>query len=531
MKRIVLDMRMSRKVMLAPMAAILCLLTVGWEAYNGLNRQRAAVGNIISRFQMHDATGTTENELTYVHASLYRLLEWTAARYDPAKVDALGKEQMRKLASALDRIDRSLQSKTLTAEERELHLKLLAQTKEYQEKALGVVDLASGDLITATMYMSIADEKFLELNATLNALEEIEKRLSKEEHEASVASFGRVMSILLAVLASAVVVSMAASVFVSRIVTSSLTDAVRVSDRISEGDLTVEIESSTKDEIGQLRSAMRNMVVKLQSVVADVKNASSNVASGSQQLSSGANQMSQGAAEQAATAEEASSSVTQMSNTIAQNADNALATERIAQKSAADAAESGKAVSDTVAAMKSIAAETAIIQEIAYQTNLLALNAAIEAARAGAQGKGFAVVASEVRKLAERSQKAAGAIGKLSASSIEVAERAGRMLVKLVPDIERTAELVQEISAASREQSAGASQMNSAIQQLNQVTQQNASAAEEVSATAEELSAQAQQLQSAVEFFKVSGRERLVRRAKADGPRDVQVFQLPAQQV
>jgi methyl-accepting chemotaxis protein len=206
-----------------------------------------------------------------------------------------------------------------------------------------------------------------------------------------------------------------------------------------------------------------------------------------------------------------------MSVTIRQNADNALQTEKIAQKSAADAAESGKAVTETVAAMKNVASEIAIIEEIAYQTNLLALNAAIEAARAGEQGKGFAVVASEVRKLAERSQKAAGEIAKLSTSSIAVAEKAGRMLVKLVPDIEKTSELVQEISAASREQSSGADQMNSAILDLNKVTQQNAGAAQEVSATAEELSAQAEQLQVAIEFFKVDRGGRPALAATAGG--------------
>jgi methyl-accepting chemotaxis protein len=535
MKRFILDMKMSRKVMLAPMVGVLCLLALGVEAYYGLGQQRAAAGSIIARFETHDATSTTETELTYVHASLYRLLEWTAARYDQAKIDALGREQMSTLARASDRIHRSLESQTLTAEERGLYQTLLAQTDEYQGKALEVVDLATGDLITATMFMSGTDEKFLALTATLNTLQEIERRLSKEEHEVSLASFGRVMKILLLVLACAVVLSIAVSVFVSRIVTTSLIEAVRVADRISDGDLTVAIESVSRDEIGQLRAAMRNMVGRLQSVVAGVKSASTNVASGSLQLSSGAAQMSQGASAQAASAEEASSSVTQMSTTIRQNADNALQTEKIAQKSAADAAESGKAVSETVAAMKNIAAEIAIIEEIAHQTNLLALNAAIEAARAGSQGAGFAVVASEIRKLAERSQKAAGEIAKLSTSSIAVAEKTGRLLVKLVPDIQRTAALVQEITAASREQSTGANQMNSAIQQLNEVTQHNAGAAEEVSATAQELSAQAEQLQIAVEFFRVEGGERQLHKATpgngaASAP-GAHLFRLPAARV
>jgi methyl-accepting chemotaxis protein len=506
MMRFILDMRMSRKMMLAPMVAILCLLALGVEAYRGLTTQREAAASIVASFRSHDATSTTEVELTNVHASLYRLLEWTAAKYDQAKIDALAREQASSLARATDRIQRSLAAPSLTDEERKLIQTALAETKEYEEKVREVVDLASGDLVTATMFMSSADEKFLALGATLNALEEIETGLSQKVHQASQASFDRVLTVLLAVLASAVVLSVAVTLFVSRVVTGSLTEAFRVADRISGGDLTVAIESSSGDEIGQLRAALKNMVAKLQAVVVDVKSASTNVASGSQQLSSGAAQMSQGASEQASSAEEASSSVTQMSTTIRQNADNARATEQIAQKSAADAAESGKAVSATVAAMKNVAAEIAIIEEIAYQTNLLALNAAIEAARAGEQGMGFAVVASEVRKLAERSQKAAGEIAKLSTSSIAVAERAGQMLVKLVPDIEKTAQLVQEISAASREQSSGADQMNSAIQALNGITQQNAGAAQQVSATAEELSAQAEQLEVAVAFFKVDGR-------------------------
>jgi methyl-accepting chemotaxis protein len=192
----------------------------------------------------------------------------------------------------------------------------------------------------------------------------------------------------------------------------------------------------------------------------------------------------------------------QMTSNIRQNADNAQQTEKIALKSATDARDGGKAVSETVAAMKEIAGKISIIEEIARQTNLLALNAAIEAARAGEHGKGFAVVASEVRKLAERSQAAAGEISHLSTTSVEVAERAGEMLTKLVPDIQRTAELVQEISGASNEQNSGAEQINKAIQQLDQVIQQNASASEEMASTAEELSSQAEHLQESIAFFK-----------------------------
>ena len=270
---------------------------------------------------------------------------------------------------------------------------------------------------------------------------------------------------------------------------------------VASGNLLVDLnERSAEDE---LMRALAVMVKKLVEVVSEVKTASDNVTSGSSQLSAGSEQLSQGASEQAASAEEASSSMEQMTSNIKQNADNAHQTEKIAVKSAENAKEGGAAVVRTVQAMKDIAGKINIIEEIARQTNLLALNAAIEAARAGEHGKGFAVVASEVRKLAERSQKAAGEISELSASSVEVAEKAGELLGKMVPDIQKTAELVQEISAASREQDTGAEQINKAIQQLDTVIQQNASAAEEMAATAEELSSQATQLQDTIAFFRL----------------------------
>ena len=279
--------------------------------------------------------------------------------------------------------------------------------------------------------------------------------------------------------------------------------------RLSDGDLTIELQAERDDEIGLLVETVNKTVTKLKEIVTSVQDAADNVASGSQQLSAGSEQLSQGTTEQAAAAEQASSSTEEMNATIKQNADNAFQTEKIAIQSSADATESGKAVIEAVTAMKDIAGKISIIEEIARQTNLLALNAAIEAARAGEHGKGFAVVASEVRKLAERSQAAAGEISKLSTMSVEIAERAGSMLSKLVPDIHKTAELVQEISAASKEQAGGSSQIDAAIQQLNQVIQHNAGGAEEMASTAEELSSQAEQLQSTISFFKVADVDRI----------------------
>ena len=283
--------------------------------------------------------------------------------------------------------------------------------------------------------------------------------------------------------------------------TVNLNATATVADAIAAGDLTVEASRmSDKDRLG---IALERMLEKLRNVVSEAISAAQNVSSGSQELSASAEQLSQGATEQASAAEEASSSMEEMAANVKQNADNASQTEKIARKSSLDAEASGAAVSRAVKAMETIAEKITIVQEIARQTDLLALNAAVEAARAGEHGRGFAVVASEVRKLAERSQAAAAEIGTLSSETVKSAQEAGEMLTRLVPDIKRTAELVEEITAACREQDVGSSQINQAIQQLDQVTQQNASASEEVSATSEQLTAQAEQLQSTISYFKI----------------------------
>jgi methyl-accepting chemotaxis protein len=289
----------------------------------------------------------------------------------------------------------------------------------------------------------------------------------------------------------------------------------RVLGLVAAGDLSQRVDIDCDGDHQRMKDAINGLIENLTGFAVGVGKAADQVTSGSQELSTSSEQVSQGASEQAASAEEASASMEEMAANIKQNADNAAQTEKIARQSSKDAEASGEAVARAVNAMRTIAEKISIVQEIARQTDLLALNAAVEAARAGEHGKGFAVVASEVRKLAERSQTAAAEIGALSGDTVKVAQDAGEMLIRLVPDIRKTAELVSEISAACREQDIGASQINEAIQQLDKVVQQNAAASEQISATSEELAAQAEELQTSIAFFRVSDAEERAPAAKA----------------
>jgi methyl-accepting chemotaxis protein len=276
--------------------------------------------------------------------------------------------------------------------------------------------------------------------------------------------------------------------------------------QIAAGDLTVNLPKRSEND--DLLQALNDMVGAITKIIEEIKTAADNVAVTSSEMSSTADTMSQGSSEQASSSEEVSSSMEQMVANIQQNTANARETEIIAQNAAKGITQGSKAMEMTVVAMKNIAEKISIIGEIARKTDLLAINAAIEAARAGEHGKGFAVVAAEVRKLAERSQIAANEIDEVSRNSVQIANRAGELLLQTVPSIERTAQLTQEIAAASMEQNSGADQVNKAVQQLNFVTQQNASASEEMATSAEELSSQAEIMRDVISFFKTEAQVR-----------------------
>ena len=348
-----------------------------------------------------------------------------------------------------------------------------------------------------------AEEKTM---AIFQELENISTRLAEEETAHGDQVIASSTTGVVAGIVIGVILAIALGLLITRLITSGINRTVDYFKVLAEGDLSRDVareDLELKDEIGQLFNAAQSLVNKFREVIGGVINGSDNIAAASQQMSSSSQQMSQGSSEQASSAEEVSSSMEEMTSNIQQNTDNASQTEQISRKASESIKEGNEATQNSVQSMREIADKISIINDIAFQTNILALNAAVEAARAGEHGKGFAVVASEVRKLAERSAEAASEIDEKSKYGVEISEKSGKQLEEIVPEIEKTSELVQEITAASNEMNSGASQVNSAIQQLNQVTQQNAASSEELATSAEELSSQADQLKQIVGFFKM----------------------------
>jgi methyl-accepting chemotaxis protein len=495
-----------RKLLALALTGVALVAAAGWAGWMGVSGVDASMDDIAEDLAAVKHAVTLDNHHDALRGDVLEAIHF-AAGGDTGERD----EVTRETADHARRLVESAAAAGAAMNEEQIRARfapLARDVERYGRLAVSIVDLAFTDRAAAVARLPELDREFKALEAELAKMSGLVEAASRDSLARGDARVRVARGTLVAATAFAALLLLAVSLAIAAPLLRRLSGAVEVAQRIAAGDLSRAVAVDGRDELAVLQQAMRDMAEKLHAVISEVRAGAGALAMASSQVSATSQTVSQGTGEQAASVEETTSSLEEMSASIDRNAENSRETEATAKAGAEEAEQTGAAVREAVAAMRDIADKISIVQEIAYQTNLLALNAAIEAARAGDHGKGFAVVAQEVRKLAERAQGAAKEIGETAGTSVAVAERSGQLLDALVPRIRRTADLVQEVAAASQEQAAGVGQISRAMSQVDQVTQRNASASEELASTAEEMSGQAESLQQLVAFFSTGGEER-----------------------